>query len=133
MSLASSSTTATFFCDGWYPACENPTTGARFQPAMVLGRTDHSTTLPVACAGSSVRTTYQPFCATFRPSSSCRPVAHSITTRRAGSSGARTSAFPAAIGSTSTYSPRPRSSKVVWPSNWRICVAAGLTRVGPDG
>ncbi|MFN8093834.1 MAG: hypothetical protein U0599_16755 [Vicinamibacteria bacterium] len=43
-------------------------TGGRVQAGMVCGSTDHSATLPVVFAASSERTTYQPFCARFRPS-----------------------------------------------------------------
>ena len=45
-------------------------TGVRVQPGIVCGSTYHSATLPVVFAASSVRTTYQPFCARLRPSKS---------------------------------------------------------------
>jgi hypothetical protein len=80
---------------------------------MTCGWTIHSATFPVFFTSSSERTTYQPFCATVRPSSSINsPLSALIVTRRSGSSGANTIVFPIAIGSGSTYSPRPRSSNV---------------------
>ena len=78
-------------------------TGVRVQFGIVCGSTNHSATLPVVCVASSDRTTNQPFWARLRPSSSWRsPESERIVTRRSGSSGARTSVFPVAIGSAST-------------------------------
>ena len=78
-------------------------TGVRVQLGIVCGSTDHSATLPVAFVASGVRTTYQPFWARLRPSSSCSsPASERIVTKRSGSSGAISSVLPVAIGSAST-------------------------------
>ena len=78
-------------------------TGVRVQLGIVRGSTDHSATLPVVFVASSVRTTYQPFCARLRPSSSCSsPDRDRITTWRSGSSGAIARVFPVATGRAST-------------------------------
>ncbi len=88
-------------------------TGVRVQFGMMFGRTTHSATFPVVFVESSDRTMNQPFCERLRPSSSWRsPERPWIVTRRSGSSGARTSVLPTAIGCASTYSFRPRSSNV---------------------
>ncbi len=109
-------------------------TGVRVQFGMMFGRTSHSATFPVVFAASSDRAMNQPFCARLRPSRSWRsPETAWMVMRRSESSGARTTVLPVAIGSASTYSLRPRSSKVLYPSNWRIFVSADLVFVVPIG
>src|SRR6185312_7815897 len=128
VSFLSNSITATFSCEGLYPTCEKPMFGLRFQLAMALGSTYHDKTFPVLFAGNKLRTMNQPFCAKLRPSNNIKfssAVSETIFTLRSGSSGASTNVFPEAIGEGTINSPRPLSSKVVWPANCGIFLLIG--------